>query len=76
MLIVEPQPWKCYLTAVKRMRKSGKNFEKFKELEVRNNVESWIQDTLLQDGLFRVIFETTPTKWNRKISFYERIKER
>lgn len=76
LLIVEPQPWKCYLTAVRRMRRSGKNFEKFKVLKVRNNIETWIQDTLLRDGLFAMIFETIPTQWNRKISFYERIKDR
>lgn len=76
LLIVEPQPWKCYLTALKRMRRSGKTFDKFKELKVRNDVEGWIQTTLVQDGLFRVIFETTPTQWDRKICFYERINER
>lgn len=76
LLVVEPQPWKCYLTAVRRLRRSGKTFEKFKELKVRNNVETWIQDTLLRNGLFALIFETTPTQWNRKISFYERIKDR
>lgn len=76
LLIVEPQPWKCYVSAMNRMRKSGKTFEKFKELKIRNDVEEWIQTTLMQDGLFRVIFQTTPTQWNRKICFYERINER
>lgn len=73
LLVVEPQPWKCYLSAMKRMRRSGKTFEQFKELKVRNDVEDWIQTTVVQDGLFRVIFQTTPTQWNRKICFYERI---
>lgn len=76
LLIVEPQPWKCYLTAMKRMRKAGKTHEKFKELTVRNNVEDWIQSTLVRDAMFRVVFQTTPTKWDRKICFYERINER
>lgn len=76
LLIVEPQPWKCYTTAMKRMRRSGKTFEKFKELKVRNDVEEWIQTTLVQNGFFRVIFETIPTQWDRKICFYERINER
>lgn len=76
LLIVEPQPWKCYMTAMKRMRKSGKTFEKFKELKVRNDVEDWIQATLVQNGLFKVIFQTSPTQWNRKICFYERINDR
>ncbi|XP_037052283.1 probable RNA methyltransferase CG11342 [Bradysia coprophila] len=76
LLVVEPQPWKCYLTAMKRMRRSGKTFERFKELTVRNDVEEWIQSTLVRDDVFRVIFQTTPTQWNRKICFYERINER
>lgn len=76
LLIVEPQPWKCYLTAMKRMRKSGKTFERFKELKVRNNVEDWIRSILVRDCTFRVIFETTPTQWDRKICFYERINGR
>lgn len=75
LLVLEPQPWKCYLTAVRRMRKSGKTFEKFKDLKLRNNVESWIQETILGKGSFTLIFETIPTKWNRKISFYKIIKK-
>lgn len=76
LLVVEPQPWKCYLSAMKRVKRSGKTFDRFKELKVRKNVEDWIQTTVVQDGSFTVIFQTTPTQWNRKICFYERINAR
>ncbi len=76
LLVVEPQPWKCYLTAMRRMSRSGKTFDKFKELKVRENVEDWIQSTLVEEDVFKVIFQTTPTRWNRKICFYERINDR
>lgn len=72
LLVIEPQPWKCYLTAVKRMKKANDFFNKFESLEWRTTVEIEIKRYLEKECQAELIFETTPTKWNRKIQFYRK----
>lgn len=68
--VVEPQPWKCYVTAVKRMRRANETFTEFTKLTWRQSIESDIDRYLIDDCALTKIFETIPTKWNRKIVFY------
>lgn len=71
MIIIEPQPWKCYLTAVRRMKRSAnKVFDHFATIAIRNSVEEDIQRHLEVVCERNKLFETIPTKWNRKIAFY------
>ncbi|KAH8343349.1 hypothetical protein KR059_008563 [Drosophila kikkawai] len=70
LLVVEPQPWKCYQTAVRRMKRAGDGFPLFPELKWRSDVELQIQNYLEQTLGLRKTFESTPTKWQRKICFY------
>ena len=67
-LLLEPQPWKCYQTAARRMRKLGQQeFEKMKELEIRGpGVELEIVK-LCRDEEMVVEVEFGETKWNRKL---------
>jgi len=67
-LLLEPQPWKCYQTAARRMRKLGqKEFEKMKDLEIRGpGVEEAIVKLCEEQGMI-VEVEFGETKWNRKI---------
>lgn len=79
LLIVEPQPWKCYLTAVKRLRKGNEKFSEFKNIKWRQSIECNIEEYLSNDCEMTKIFETVPTKWKRKILFYvktEKLVER
>lgn len=73
ILIIEPQPWKCYLSAVRRMKRANANsFSLFPTLKMRNNVESDIKDYLgIEKGL-DISFESDPTKWKRKIYFFKK----
>ncbi|ALC43113.1 CG11342 [Drosophila busckii] len=70
LFVVEPQPWKCYQTAERRLKKSGEVFPLFLELQWRSNVEEEIQKYLNHVLKRRKIFESTPTKWQRRICFY------
>lgn len=68
-LIIEPQPWRCYTTALRRLKRANHMFNKFKELKIRDNVEIEIE-SILKNLKLQKIYETLPTKWNRKICFY------
>ncbi|XP_036327920.1 probable RNA methyltransferase CG11342 [Rhagoletis pomonella] len=70
LLVVEPQPWKCYQTAVRRMKRAGDEFPLFADLQWRTNVENTIQDFLENNLGRKKIFECLPTRWQRRICFY------
>ncbi|XP_017070991.1 probable RNA methyltransferase CG11342 [Drosophila eugracilis] len=70
LLVVEPQPWKCYQTAQRRLKKAGEDFPLFLELKWRSDVDLQIENYLEKTLDRRKIFESTPTKWQRKICFY------
>ncbi|XP_018793391.1 PREDICTED: probable RNA methyltransferase CG11342 [Bactrocera latifrons] len=70
LLVVEPQPWKCYRTALRRMKKAGDEFPLYKALQWCTNVEECIQ-VFLESSLGRKkVFECLPTRWQRRICFY------
>ncbi|XP_055858977.1 probable RNA methyltransferase CG11342 [Episyrphus balteatus] len=71
LLIVEPQPWKCYRTAVRRMRRSAQEtFPNFGQLKWTINIEEDIRQYLENHLNLQMIHETLPTKWMRRIWFY------
>merc|ERR1712059_229153 len=69
-LLLEPQPWKCYQTASRRMRRLGLGKEEFPllpGLKVRGPaVEQEILATCQREGL-ELHTEFGQTKWNRKL---------
>ena len=67
-LLLEPQPWRCYQTAARRMRKLGqKEFEQMKDLEIRGpEVEKSIIEMCQEEGMV-VEVEFGESKWNRKL---------
>ncbi|CAG2060473.1 unnamed protein product, partial [Timema podura] len=70
-LVVEPQPWKCYKEAERRLRRSGGgSFPLFPSLTMRGRVERDIESILQQQCQFTKVLETSKTRWNRKLSFY------
>lgn len=74
ILIIEPQPWKCYQNAVRRMKRAGEQttFPLHATLKVRNDVEQFIKDYLKNKNSLSLIFESDPTKWKRTICFYRK----
>lgn len=72
LLIIEPQPWKCYSAAVRRAKKAGKGFPLFDNLKMRKTIESDIRKFLESACGLQKLYQTEPTKWDRKIAFYVR----
>ncbi|KAJ9576959.1 hypothetical protein L9F63_006485 [Diploptera punctata] len=72
MLVIEPQPWKCYRTAVRRLKRSGEDFCQFPDLKIRNNVTVEIENILCNECNFIKIKETENTEWGRKLQFFKR----
>lgn len=74
ILVIEPQPWKCYQNAVRRMKRAGAQdtFPLFGTLKFRNDVENNIKDYLKCNKKLEIIYESDPTKWKRKICFYRK----
>uniref|UniRef100_A0A1B0CK79 RNA methyltransferase n=1 Tax=Lutzomyia longipalpis TaxID=7200 RepID=A0A1B0CK79_LUTLO len=70
ILVTEPQPWKCYQTAVRRMTKAKRKFPLFKDLQWRTGVDATINDFLEMECQSKKVFESTETKWKRKIYCY------
>jgi len=66
--LLEPQPWKCYQTAIRRMRKLGlPDFPKFMELKLRSDkLEPGILEIARKYGM-EVVDNFGQTKWNRKL---------
>nr|XP_022914309.1 probable RNA methyltransferase CG11342 [Onthophagus taurus] len=69
MIVIEPQPWKCYKTAIRRMKKSNETFPRYEKLQIRHQVEEKIEETLLQLNFIKIneIFEP---KWGRKLQIF------
>lgn len=72
MLIIEPQPWKCYTSAVRRMKKADKGFERFASLRMRKTIENDIEHYLETKRGRCKVFVTVPTNWGRRIAFYKK----
>lgn len=71
MIVIEPQPWKCYKSAVKRLKRCQLTFPRFQELTIRENVEQHIE-LFLTSCDFQKIQESVETKWGRKLLFFTR----
>lgn len=67
-ILVEPQPWKCYQTAARRMRKLGKEeFKEMKTLTMRGpGVDQDIVDVFLKEGM-EIVRNFGESEWNRKL---------
>lgn len=67
--VIEPQPWKCYRTAVRRLKRAGaaEVFPLFRSLAMRNNVDIDIRDYLTRRRRCQLVYESDQTKWKRTI---------
>ncbi|XP_077997816.1 pre-miRNA 5'-monophosphate methyltransferase-like [Glandiceps talaboti] len=76
-LVIEPQPWKCYRSAVRRVAKlklGDEYFPHFKSLTVRSNVVEYI-DKFLSDKCDMELLDCFgETDWERKLLLYKKKK--
>lgn len=71
IIVIEPQPWKCYKSAVKRLKRCHKTFPLFQNLTIREQVEQFIEDFLVTKCFFTKIHESLETKWGRKLLIFK-----
>ncbi|XP_038048883.1 pre-miRNA 5'-monophosphate methyltransferase-like [Patiria miniata] len=70
-LLVEPQPWKCYKSALRRVRKVGiENSWRFTELTMRENVDENIRDYLTSACQMELVRTLGETHWERKLLLF------
>ncbi|XP_055713560.1 probable RNA methyltransferase CG11342 [Phlebotomus papatasi] len=73
LVVIEPQPWKCYRTAVRRMTKAKKHFPQFPKLELCDGVDVAISEFLENECQVGKIYESAETKWKRRINIYRKV---
>ncbi|XP_041988144.1 probable RNA methyltransferase CG11342 [Aricia agestis] len=70
-IIIEPQPWKCYRNAQRRMKRAGNQFPLYETLKIRSNVDSVIEETLCRSHI--KLCESSLSTWSRKVQSYNLI---
>ena len=71
LLVLEPQPWKCYMTAARRMRKL--NQPKFEHLELISHRQDKLLPHIIktcETAGFKLICTLGETHWKRPIYLF------
>ncbi|XP_045410924.1 RNA 5'-monophosphate methyltransferase [Lemur catta] len=70
-LLVEPQPWKCYRAAARRLRKLGlHDFDHFHSLAIRGDMANQIVQILTQDHGMELVCSFGNTSWDRSLLLF------
>ncbi|XP_031842085.1 putative RNA methyltransferase CG11342 isoform X2 [Nomia melanderi] len=73
MIVIEPQLWKCYRNASRRLRRSkGEDFPLLKTLEFTGDPATHIEQILTESCNFRRVAVTADNQWKRRLLIYER----
>ncbi|KAL2731490.1 putative RNA methyltransferase CG11342 [Vespula maculifrons] len=76
-IVVEPQPWKCYRNASRRLRLANlEDFPLIKKLERRGDTSDQIERILTDLCDFRKVVVTNGNDWERKIMIFARNRDR
>ncbi|XP_077185014.1 RNA 5'-monophosphate methyltransferase [Paroedura picta] len=71
-LLVEPQPWKCYRAAARRLRKLGRNdFDHFRSLTINGDMVENITKILTNDCAMELVCCFGSTSWDRSILLFK-----
>ncbi|XP_056416409.1 RNA 5'-monophosphate methyltransferase [Hyla sarda] len=71
-LLIEPQPWKCYRSAARRLRKLGRqDFDHFHTLSIRGDMEKEITEIMTKDGSSELIHRFGTTSWDRSLLLFK-----
>lgn len=72
-LLLEAQPWKCYRSAARRLRKLGRSdFDHFKELKIRGDVAEHAKEHLERNCSMELVQSFGSTAWDRKLLLFKR----
>ncbi|XP_012786334.2 RNA 5'-monophosphate methyltransferase [Ochotona princeps] len=71
-LLVEPQPWKCYRAAARRLRKLGlHDFDHFHSLAIRGDMDTQIAQILTRDHGMELVCCFGSTSWDRSLLLFK-----
>uniref|UniRef100_A0A3Q4GII4 RNA methyltransferase n=1 Tax=Neolamprologus brichardi TaxID=32507 RepID=A0A3Q4GII4_NEOBR len=72
-LLLEAQPWKCYRSAARRLRKLGRSdFDHFKTLKIRGDVADHAREHLERHCGMELIQSFGSTAWDRKLLLFRK----
>nr|XP_057910865.1 pre-miRNA 5'-monophosphate methyltransferase [Doryrhamphus excisus] len=72
-LLLEAQPWKCYRSAARRLRKLGRSdFDHFKNLQIRGDMSKHVMRHLEGHCNMELVRSFGATVWNRKLLLFKR----
>ncbi|XP_026876015.2 pre-miRNA 5'-monophosphate methyltransferase [Electrophorus electricus] len=72
-LLLEVQPWKCYRSAARRLRKLGRNdFDHFKMLAVRGDMAAHAKEHLEKWCSMELAQSFGSTSWDRSLMLFKR----
>uniref|UniRef100_UPI0037E897E8 pre-miRNA 5'-monophosphate methyltransferase n=1 Tax=Semicossyphus pulcher TaxID=241346 RepID=UPI0037E897E8 len=72
-LLLEAQPWKCYRSAARRLRKLGRSdFDHFKTLKIRGDVAEHAREHLEKHCGMELIQSFGSTSWDRKLLLFKK----
>lgn len=75
MIVIEPQPGKCYRNASRRLRRAGQqDFPFVNSIQLNNNVDTHIERIIVDRCSFERVAITSPNEWGRKLLIYRRIR--
>ncbi|XP_033176854.1 probable RNA methyltransferase CG11342 [Bombus impatiens] len=74
MIVIEPQLWKCYRNASRRLRRSkGEDFPLLKTLKLTGDPVAHIERILTEFCNFRRVTVTKNNEWKRSLLIYKRM---
>ncbi|KAM9860146.1 pre-miRNA 5'-monophosphate methyltransferase [Aulostomus maculatus] len=72
-VLLEAQPWKCYRSAARRLRKLGRSdFDHFKTLKIRGNISDHAREHLEKHCNMKLIQSFGSTAWDRELLLFKR----
>lgn len=72
-ILLEAQPWKCYRSAARRLRKLGRSdFDHFKNLKIRGEMAEHAREHLERNCGMELIQSFGSTTWDRKLLLFRR----
>ncbi|XP_014476990.1 PREDICTED: probable RNA methyltransferase CG11342 [Dinoponera quadriceps] len=73
MIVIEPQPWRCYRNASRRLKRAkSEDFPLLKGLKYTGDLAKHIENIITRLCNFRKVVVTESNGWGRKLLIYER----
>ncbi|CAB0029991.1 unnamed protein product [Trichogramma brassicae] len=73
MMLIEPQPWKCYRNAARRLKRAqAGDFPLLDGLKLKDDMVWHIERIMIVQCMFERLYESEENIWQRKLLLYKR----